>query len=163
MGFVEKDAEDVIEVLKRWDPGTAFSEAACQRTLAKFLQREFPKQKVLCEHPIGRGRADIFIDFKDWTMFGAKVVIELKHNLQTLNEYHRLVGQLSDYVGIGKAEVIVVLCGTTSQQLAGMVLERMQEMTAGHLFWKGAVIPKPFTARAASGRFVAVRSGEGGR
>jgi hypothetical protein len=157
MGIVEKDAEDVIKAIGRWDPGTAFSEVACHRSLAKFLQQAFPKQKVLSEYPIGRGRADLFLDFKDWTGFGAKVVIELKHNLQTLNEYHRLVGQLGDYVGIAKAEVIVVLCGTTDQHLAAMAFERMKQMTGDHLFWKGAVMQKPFTARATSGRFVAAR------
>lgn len=67
MGIVEKDAEDVIKAIGRWDPGTAFSEVACHRSLAKFLQQAFPKQNVLSEYPIGRGRADLFLDFKDWT------------------------------------------------------------------------------------------------
>ena len=158
MGFIEHDAETVVQAISDWNPGISFSEATCHRALAQHLRIKFPRKAVLVEHPIGRGRADIFIDFKDWTGFGAKVVVELKYDLQTLNEYHRLVGQLGDYVGIADADVLVVLCGKTKAELASLVLQRVRDLTATKIFRKGAVIVKPFTARGTSGRFISVRT-----
>jgi hypothetical protein len=117
----------------------------------------FTKAKVTIEHPLGRSRADVFIDFEDWTGFGAKVVVELKYNLTTVNEYHRLVGQIADYVGV--SEVIIVLCGKTDQKLADSVVEHLGTLTSNKRFFgKGHVVQKPFRARGPNGRFVVTQA-----
>lgn len=153
MGFVENDSDDVVEAIGKWDPGTAFSERRCRDSLAAHLRAIFPKAKITVEHPMGRGRADIFIDLKDWTGFGAKVVVELKYDLTSVNEYRRLVGQIADYAGV--SEVVIVLCGKTDQKLAAAVLEHLGTHTSKRLFGKGYVVQKPFSARGPNGRFVA--------
>jgi hypothetical protein len=157
MGLIERDSEDVVQAICKWDPGTAFSEQRCRNSLAAHLRATLPKAKVSVEHPIGRGRADIFIDFQDWTGLGAKVVVELKYDLTAVNEYRRLVGQVADYTGL--SEVIVVLCGQTDQNLAKAVIEHLGTHTSKKLFGKGYVVQKPFRARGSNGRFVATQLG----
>jgi hypothetical protein len=154
MGVFELDADTIKKAIEWGDPGTCFSEVRCRDSLLRHLREAFPKRKFEPEFRLGRGRADIFVDLKDWTGFGAKVVIELKYNLRTNAEYHRLVGQIGDYVGVGKAEILVVLCGKTDPSLAALVVERLRTFTENKVFWKAHVVVKPFTARGADGRFV---------
>ena len=154
MGAIENDADNVKEAISSWDPGPSFSERRCHDSLERHLRNKFPKHTVVREHPVGRGRADLFIDFKDWTGFGAKVIVEVKYNLSDLNEYHRLVGQMHDYVTLGDAEPIIVLCGNTKSEIAALVVERMAHVLRDRWFEKGAVIQMPITARAGNGRFI---------
>lgn len=152
MGIIEKDSDELVEAVAAWDPGPAFSEKRCRDSLLRFLKQRFPRETFHVEHRLGKARADIYVDFEDWTGFGAKVVIELKFGLTTMNEYHRLVGQVADYTGV--AEVMVVLCGESAPDLAARVRAHLKVLAEKRLFFgKFHVVHKPVGARLPDGRF----------
>jgi hypothetical protein len=152
MGFLELDVDDIRRVVESWAPGPeCFSEARYRESLLKHLKEAFPKKRFHAEFKMGNGRADIFVDFEDWTGFGAKVLIELKCNLTTQNACNRLIGQLAHYVNFG--EVIVVLCGETKPAFVAVVTKSLAAFRDQKGSLKGHVLQKPFAARAKSGRF----------
>jgi hypothetical protein len=153
MGILEYDADDLVEAIKEWTPGPAFSEARCADSLRRHLNTRFAPRVVAREHRVGRGRADLFISFKDALGFGANVAIELKFGLTTMNEYHRLIGQLADYVHHG-LEVVVVLCGPTSAELSKQVTTRLDTLCSERVFFKRHVVVKPVGPRTPDGRFL---------
>jgi hypothetical protein len=80
-------------------------------------------------------------------------VVELKYDLQTMSECNRLVGQVGGYVDFG-ADVIVLLCGNTKQELAKCVARRLATFTNERLFRKGHVFTVPLVIRGPNGRFI---------
>jgi hypothetical protein len=162
MGLIELDADDVVAAIQQWVPGPLFSEARCQDALFRFLKRRFPKKVLTMEERVGPGRADIVVRLKDWTGFGATVVIELKYGLTTANEYRRLVGQVADYIK-EKMEVVVVLCGPTSSTLASRVKDHMRTLAADKVWFKGHVLTKPVAERTTGGHFLPGNAKDAGR
>ena len=154
MGVIELDADDVVEAVKGWCPGPCLSEARCQASLLRYLQMRFPRSTFSLEYPIGDGRADIFAEFRTRLGPGAKVIVELKYNLNDRNEYLRLLGQLQEYVGMSTAEVVVVLCGETRSEWAEQILARLTKLVESRWFYKAFVITKPISARGTNGRFL---------
>lgn len=154
MGFIELDADDVVEAVKGWSPGPCFSEARCQVSLLRYLQAKFPRSIFSIEHRIGDGRADIYAELRTRLGPGAKVIIELKYNLSDRNEYLRLLGQLQEYVGMSTAEVVVVLCGETKREWADQILARLSKLVESRWFYKAFVITKSISARGTNGRFL---------
>ena len=146
------------DAIRTWVTGPFLSEAQCRDSLARHLQACFPKNKIEVEFRIGMQIADIFIDFKNWAGDGAKVVVELKYDLQEMNEFNRLVGQIGGYVKSGAA-VVVLLCGETKPELAQCVLTRLNTFKAEKFFRKGHVLTTSLTIRGPDGRFVAAGSG----
>lgn len=155
MGILELDVDDIVAAVGTWNPGPRFSERQYRDSLLRHLNATFPKNRFHAEFRTGKGRADIFVDFEDRSGFGAKVFIELKHNLKTMNECNRLVGQLGHYVDLG--EVLAVLCGETKADLAQCVAKRLETFCGEKFFRKGRIVLKPFLARARDGRFIAGR------
>jgi hypothetical protein len=153
MGLWELDVDDIKKAVEGWSPGPCFSERKYRDSILKHLQKTYPKSRFQVEFRTGKGRADIFVDFEDRTGFGAKVLIELKYNLKTVNECNRLIGQLAHYVDLG--EVIVVLCGETRTDLTTSVGKSLQAFCDQKFYRKGRIVLKPFTARARNGRFTA--------
>jgi hypothetical protein len=149
MGFLELDVDDIARAVVTWTPAPCFSERKYRDSLLRHLQATFPANRFHAEFKTGKGRADIFVDFEDR---GAKVLIELKYNLQTMNECNRLIGQIGHYVDLG--EVLAVLCGDTKPELAACVAKRLQTFCGEKFYRKGRVILKPPAARARDGRFV---------
>lgn len=156
MGLLEKDADDVVTAIKSWVTGPFLSEAQCRDSLAKHVQGCFPNYRVEVEFRVGMQIADIFIDFKNWFGDGARVVVELKYDLQEMNECNRLVGQIGGYVDFG-ADVVVLLCGDTKAELAECVAKRLATFTNEKFFRKGHVLTVPLTIRGPDGRFVAAQ------
>lgn len=154
MGVLELDADDVVQAVKEWEPGSCFSEARCQASLLRYLRKKFPSSTFLPEHPVGKGRADIYAEFRTWLGPGAKVIIELKYDLQDRNEYLRLLGQLQEYVGMSQAEVVVVLCGETRENWATIILARLSELVSSRWFYKAFVTTKALSGRSKDGRFL---------
>jgi predicted PP-loop superfamily ATPase len=105
---------------------------------------------------------DIVVRLKDWTGFGATVVIELKYGLTTANEYRRLVGQVADYIK-EKMEVVVVLCGPTSSMLASRVKDHMRTLAADKVWFKDHVLTKPVAERTTGGHFLPGNAKDAGR
>jgi hypothetical protein len=138
MGWFEKDADDVAAAIKSWVTGPFLSEARCRDSLARHLQACFPAHKVELEFRMGMQIADIFIDFRNWIGDGTRVVVELKYDLQEMNECNRLVGQIGGYIDSG-SDVVVLLCGETKPELAQCVVKRLATFTGEKLFRKGQV------------------------
>lgn len=153
MGLFEYDADDVAAAIRSWVTGPFLTEARCRDSLAAHLRRCFPKEEIKVEFRTGMQIADIFVDFKDFFRGGNKVVVELKYDLQEMNECNRLVGQIGGYVESG-ADVVVLLCGRTKSELAQCVASRLNTFTGERFFRKGRVLTVPLTIRGSDGRFV---------
>jgi hypothetical protein len=80
----------------------------------KYLNGCFPKDKFERQYSRSKTKADLYFEFKD----AAKVVVEMKRDLKERGEYHRLVGQVYEYLAEWKVEVLVVLCGDNDPALA---------------------------------------------
>lgn len=107
MGFLERDADNIVSAIKNWPPQAAQSEAEYEAALYAHLNAEFPLEVFQRQYALGRTRADLFVAFKN----GAKVAIEVKRDLAARNEYHRTIGQVYEYLTEWKVEVVLVLCG----------------------------------------------------
>ena len=114
MGFFENDAEDIKYLVKKWQPSNpGLTEAEYEKELYEFLHKEAPKETFHRQYSIGKSKADIYVHIRH----GAKVVIELKKDLTDRNEYHRLIGQVYEYLTECEVEVVVVACGKNDPAL----------------------------------------------
>lgn len=98
----------VIEVLVRWQPRGAESEADYQASLHRKLRRDLPGANPERERPIGaratgnRGRADLVVS--------DSVLIEMKKGLTT-SSAQRALGQIQMYLSAwNRGPVMLVLC-----------------------------------------------------
>src|SRR5438093_10852245 len=79
----------VVSHLERWRPRGCSSEKDFENSLYKYLHEKLPDIQVTKQYAQGRVRADLVV--------GDRVIIELKHNLNSTAKYQRLVGQLIEY------------------------------------------------------------------
>ena len=77
------------------------------------MNASFPRERFEREFWHAKTRADVYVKFSD----GAKVAVEVKHNLQDRSEFHRLVGQVYEYVVEWQVEVVVLLTGKSDPEL----------------------------------------------
>jgi hypothetical protein len=112
MGLTEKDVDNVEEKIKLWTPCWYATEKEYEDALYRHLNASFD-DKFERQYWHGKTRADIYVEFKD----GAKVAVELKRDLQDRGDYHRLIGQLWEYVTEWKVEALVILCGENDPAL----------------------------------------------
>lgn len=131
MGVFERDVDNVRDELLRWAPTRLAVEKDYEDACYRFLNERFPKDKFERQYARGKTRADLYVEFKD----GATVAIELKRDLQDRGEYHRLVGQLWEYLTEWKVEALVVLCGNTDPALRKNI-ERFVEFVNAHQKYK---------------------------
>jgi len=101
VGFVTKKMES-------WEPKKCKTEKDYEKSLYQFLHDELGDLQVTKQYAKGRIRADL--------MIGDKVIIELKHNLDTTGKYQRLIGQISEYKE-WDGRVIILLTGETDMNL----------------------------------------------
>lgn len=113
MGLTEKDVDNVREILASWKPAWCPSEKEYEDAAYKYLNESFPKDKFERQYWRGKTKADLYVEFKD----AAKVVVEMKRDLKDRGEYHRLIGQVYEYLTEWKVEVLVVLCGDNDPAL----------------------------------------------
>ena len=103
------DAPGMVRgLLTEWDPEGCETEKDYEKSLYQFLHSKLEDIQVTRQYSRGRIRADLAV--------GDKVLVELKRNLQKTAQYHRLVGQLSDYKQWG-GKIFIVLCGETDPNL----------------------------------------------
>ena len=95
-----------VELIEAWTPVGCATEKDYERSLYQHLHAELGGVQVTRQFASGRIRADIVV--------GSRVLIELKHNLDTTAKHQRLVGQLEDHRE-WKGDIVVVLLGETDQ------------------------------------------------
>jgi hypothetical protein len=98
----------IVTLLEAWKPKGCSTEGDFEKSLYVFLHSELGDIQVSKQYARGRIRADL--------MIGDRVILELKHNLDSTAKYHRLVGQLADYKE-WKGQIVVLLTGKTDPNL----------------------------------------------
>lgn len=101
VGFVTKKMES-------WNPKKCSTEKDYEKSLYQYLHDELGNLQITKQYAKGRIRADL--------MIGDKVIVELKHNLDTTAKYQRLIGQISEYKE-WDGRVIILLTGKTDLNL----------------------------------------------
>ena len=115
MGFLDKlkfqvwdSTGSIMTLLDKWKPKGCSTERDFEKSLYNFLHSELGDIQVTKQSARGRIRADLVI--------GDKVIVELKHNLDSTAKYQRLVGQLAEYKE-WKGQIVVLLTGKTDPNL----------------------------------------------
>lgn len=101
VGFVTKKIES-------WEPKKCKTEKDYEKSLYQYLHDELGDLQITKQYAKGRIRADL--------MIGDRVIVELKHNLDTTAKYQRLIGQISEYKE-WDGRVIILLTGETDVNL----------------------------------------------
>ena len=125
MGFLWRDSDDIEAALKKWKPAKKFkSEKACETDIYNYLHEAFPDENFQRQYAKGKTRADIYVKI------GGKipVVVEVKYALKKRDEYHRLIGQVYEYLTEWKAKVIIVLCGSSEPSFPKLTKEAVKFM-----------------------------------
>jgi hypothetical protein len=131
MGVFERDVDNVRNELVAWTPVALALEKDYEDAAYRYLNDRFPKDKFERQYARGRTRADLYVDFSD----GATVAIELKRDLQDRGEYHRLIGQVWEYLTEWRVEALIVLCGDTDPALRKNI-ERFVDFVNAHQKYK---------------------------
>jgi len=126
MGLLEKvkfaawdDAGAVVDLIKKWLPSECKTEKDYEESLYLFLHSELGAVQITKQFGHGRIKADLAV--------GKKVILELKHKLDSTAKLQRLIGQLEGYRELEKT-VIVLLTGKTDPNLLKELQERLEEM-----------------------------------
>jgi hypothetical protein len=115
MGLLDKlkfqmwdDVGVVVDLIAKWRPRRCTTEKDFEKSLYAYLHEAFGDTQVTRQFARGRIRADL--------MVGNKVIIELKHNLNSTSKLQRLLGQLSQYED-WDGRVVLLLTGETEPNL----------------------------------------------
>jgi hypothetical protein len=114
------DVKDVVREIGDFAPGYSSKESGYEEQLYDCLHVCFPGEKIYRQYSRGNTTADLYLDFKGDS---AKVVVEVKKDLQTRPEFQRLIGQLYSYLTEWRCEVLVILCGENDPLLVNLVRE----------------------------------------
>lgn len=106
----------VCDRILEWAPDDATNEARIEESLHAHLVRRLKWLDVRRQFPHDRVRADILVN--------EEVAIEIKRNLVTTAELHRLIGQLDTYARWG-VRMVVVLVGEVDPDLKARVEARL--------------------------------------
>lgn len=118
MGFWGQDSVEIAKSLKKWKPSKNFkSEKVFEKNLYEYLHDEFEDETFYRQYAKGKTRADIYVKMGN----NVPVVIELKYAMIKRDEYHRLVGQIYEYITEWEAEVVVVLCGDCERSFPKLI------------------------------------------
>jgi len=125
MGFLDKlkfhawdSVVAVVDLLGKWRPRKCTSEKDFEKSLYSFLHDELGGLQITKQYAKGRIRADL--------MIGDKVIVELKHNLNTTAKYQRLVGQLMEYRD-WDGRIVILLTGETDKNLRKHLDEHLRK------------------------------------
>jgi len=108
--------DTVCDLISEWEPDNASSEAAIEESLHAHLTKHLRGLDIRRQFPHDRVRADILIN--------EEVAIEIKLDLVTAAEFHRLIGQLDCYARWG-VRMVVLLVGQVDPDLKARVEERL--------------------------------------
>jgi hypothetical protein len=96
----------IIKLIDEWHPKKCNSEKDFEKSLYNFLHNKLTNIQITKQYALGRIKADIVVD--------NNIIIEIKFNLNSRNNYQRLIGQLIEYKQ-WEGTVIVLLIGKTDQ------------------------------------------------
>ncbi len=113
------DSLDTIEgLVRRWEPGVLPDESSYELSLYDFLHNELPGFQITRQYGRDRFKVDIAIE--------EAVAIEIKHNLTSIADYQRLVGQLVEY-GRWRMAFVLVLTGQLDQDIVQRVRRELKQ------------------------------------
>jgi hypothetical protein len=121
----------MTSLLEKWRPRNCETEKDYENSLYLFLHRELEDHQITKQPAQGRFHADLVID--------DKLIIELKHNLNTTAKYQRLIGQVEEYKN-WDGQVILLLIGETDPNLKKQLTSYLKK--AG---LRDALVPFDFT------------------
>jgi hypothetical protein len=98
----------ITSLIEEWKPVDCGTEKAYEKSLYVFFHEKLADIQVTKQYARGRIRADLVV--------GDKIIIELKHNLNTTGKYQRLIGQISEYKG-WDGQILILLTGDTDPNL----------------------------------------------
>jgi hypothetical protein len=104
MSYDEELAEEVCDAIEEWKVDLLKTEKQYENELYKYLHKKLPRKQITKQFAHARIRADLAVE--------EDVIIELKNNLKTTNQYQRLIGQLEQYRQ-WNGYIVLVLCGKT--------------------------------------------------
>ncbi len=112
----------VLSKLDNWNPRGCKSEKDFENSLYKFLHEEMKDFQITKQYAKGRMRADLVI--------ADKVIVELKHNLDSTTKFQRLLGQIAEYKN-WSGPIVILLTGETEPNLRKQLQEyiRKEELT----------------------------------
>jgi hypothetical protein len=121
--------ESIVSKLDGWTiPGDATSERTCEKALETYLHKLFPKEIFQRQYKQGNTSSDLRVKVDASRL---QIAIELKYQLTSRAEYHRLIGQLWTYVSEWEHEAILVLCGDCDTTLVRQA-ERFAKFLSEH-------------------------------
>lgn len=91
----------VTSAINSWKPQKCGSEKEYENSLYNHLSETLKGLEITTQFSIGRSKADIVIE--------DKCIIELKSKLTKSSDYHRLIGQISDYKKWGDFIIILIV------------------------------------------------------
>ena len=111
------DVGAVVGKIEKWRPRKCTTEKDYERSLYDYLHRELPDIQITKQYAKGRIRAELVV--------ADRVVIELKHNLDSTAKYHRLIGQLTEYRE-WEGRVVLLPTGKTEPNLRKQLNEYLE-------------------------------------
>ncbi len=102
------DVDAVVSLFEKWTPGAFRTEKEYESSLYEFLHKELGDIQVTKQFASGRIRADLVV--------ADKIIIELKHNLNSTGKYQRLIGQIETYKE-WSGRTVILLTGKTDPNL----------------------------------------------
>ena len=109
----------VIDLIDRWKPRGCKTEKDYELSLYEFLHKELGETQITKQYAHGRVRADLVV--------AAKVIIELKTNLDSTGKFQRLIGQMSAYEE-WDGKVVILLTGKTDENLLKELKSQMKKL-----------------------------------
>ena len=138
MGLLDKlkfqlwdDVGAVVGVITKWSPTGCANEKAYEKSLYIYLHDSFGDTQITKQFARGRIRADL--------MVGNKVIIELKHNLNSTAKLQRLIGQLTQY-GDWDGRVVILLTGETEPNLRKELKQFIHKQGWDDELWDGGKV-----------------------
>lgn len=122
-GFTLEPFGTVLEAIEAWQPQGCKTEKDCEKSLFRELQQELVNQTIQTQYGSGRQRIDIVVH--------KKVPIEIKKDLKSTGAYHRLIGQLEEYLQDWD-HMILVLCGVIKSDLKKSLEGYIDRKVEGH-------------------------------
>lgn len=116
----------ILSLVEKWSPKKFSKETEYRDDLLKYLRNNMNQKdpfgitgEVSIRKESGRSLADIGVE--------RRVGIELKYNVNTKSKVDRLFGQMDDYLKEYE-NMIVVLCGKTSEESLDYLNEKVRRM-----------------------------------
>ena len=129
---------DPVAIIKKlvagWRPRNCTTEKDYENSLCRFLRRQFGED-ILVEKQFAQGR------FKADLKIGNDLIIEIKKDLITTSQYHRLIGQLTEYREWEGMKIVILVVGKKDPSFVSQLKAFTGDDTA-NIFQKLYVVEK---------------------